>query len=315
MKNIFVVGNSRSGTTLISRFLNNNDDVYISNETHYYTTDYYHGLYNEEFKSAFDKIQKYGVYRYVDQGKKNSTSSNEVDYYLNLKNNAIANKALIGGDQTPQNVHYLKFILSSFSSNNFVINMIRDPRAISASQKHKWKAMLRDKRNNYPLSEIVRSYFTYNIILTPLIWRSSVRKGVVEHENLINIKYEDFVGNPHLVGEEICRFIGLEFKINMLSIDVELSSDGSFDNTKGIKFRDSNGWKCKINFFEEKLINYICKREMEELGYCVEKRKLGVRDVVVFPFYTVYILFVTFGCFIVNRKRFNGIRGILSRLK
>ena len=153
---LFIVGNSRSGTTLIARMLSRHTDVHILGETHFFQSavdTYFDGDSDKkiaELLYQMEVIQKYGIYR--NDRKLTSPSllcgayaRGEIessDKYVLYRDvlRVIGNNhgKHISGDQTPQNVFYIDELVRVYPHLK-VINMVRDPRAIILSQRGKWR--------------------------------------------------------------------------------------------------------------------------------------------------------------------------------
>ncbi|MFC1666075.1 sulfotransferase [Pseudomonadota bacterium] len=148
---IFVVGCSRSGTTLMSKILNRNKDVHSFHELHYFER-----LWNAD-KSV--KLSDQGALELcakllltVREGRRTTSSWQEYLEEAASLGERRSDQEITGFDiyrivldaetrkhekrhaceQTPRNVFYLKSILEEFPGSQILI-MIRDPRAILLS--------------------------------------------------------------------------------------------------------------------------------------------------------------------------------------
>ena len=154
-KQIFVVGSSRSGTTMMGRILGNHSDIFTFKELHFFGTLWTNnsnqdlnkqeqidllsrllciqenGLFNQQNISVFhEKAIALLVHKNI---------CNPLSIYeLFLSAISHENKSTISCDQTPKNVYYLNEILAFFPQAK-VINMVRDQRDVLLSQKNKWK--------------------------------------------------------------------------------------------------------------------------------------------------------------------------------
>lgn len=183
-KIIFVVGNSRSGTTMMSHILGLNKDVYTFQELHFFeqmvspnrlsqiiskdeviaifnrliaieVEGFYKqgniGIYTEESITIFDSyIKQEKDFRNID------VYSIFLDYYSHKKNKEIP------CEQTPRNLFYVEEILH-FLPNARIVNMIRDPRSVLLSQKNKWRRKFMGD-DSMPLLEALRVWINYHPI-------------------------------------------------------------------------------------------------------------------------------------------------------
>jgi hypothetical protein len=190
---IFVVGNSRSGTTMMGRVLGRHPIVFTLRETHFFeqlwsSADEERQIVEDEaipLAARLVCIQRDG---YLKQGDPNRfygeakglissmqheglTSAEVFRAFLFLEANK--NGKAIPCDQTPRNVFYLREILELFPEAR-VINLIRDPRSVLLSQKRKWKRRFLGAKN-IPLKEAFRSWVNYHPITISKLWNASVR--------------------------------------------------------------------------------------------------------------------------------------------
>jgi hypothetical protein len=226
-KQIFVVGNSRSGTTMMGRILNNHQDIFTFKELHFFGQ-----LWSEKDKEQkinkiesiklFSKllcIQKFGIFQQDNPSQFDEVSKSvlEQDTYtrikifnLFLKYSVGQNNSSISCNQTPRDVSYINEILENFPDAK-IINMMRDPRDILLSQKNKWKRRYLGA-SSIPFREAVRSYFNYHPITISKIWNTSVSAALSKNSNnIISIQFENLVENSE--NEFFFRKIYCKFQI------------------------------------------------------------------------------------------------------
>ncbi len=289
---IFIVGNSRSGTTLMARVLSRHSLVHVSNETHYFQTDCAAFFYSQDKSSIaslldrIEAIQFVGIYGDYNKASKNgylksAYENGKIDgsdkytlYNDVLRELAIKEGKIFGGDQTPQNIFYIDEIINAYPAAK-IINMVRDPRAVILSQRGKWKAAL---RLGQPLTEVVRSFFNYHPITMSLLWGRAVSAGVQgarKHgRNVIfEVKFENFVESPQEILDSLCEFIGIQFERDMLDVDLEMSSNESnknndgLDDIKGVKSHVKDKWITKLSKGEISLIQIFAKSSITQYEY------------------------------------------------
>ena len=239
-KQIFVVGSSRSGTTMMGRILGNHKDIFTFNELHFFGTIWTNTSNQELSKleqinllSRLFCIQENGLFRqdnisdFNDKAKDilQQQNLNALEIYaLFLNTITLENSASISCEQTPKNMYYLEEILSHFP-NAMVINLVRDQRDVLLSQKNKWKRKFLGA-SAIPLSEAIRSFVNYHPLLMSKVWASSLQhtKKYKNHNRVKIVKFEELVSNSEETIKKVCSFLDIDFQEEMLSILVIGSS-------------------------------------------------------------------------------------------
>ncbi|MEA3276736.1 MAG: sulfotransferase, partial [Pseudomonadota bacterium] len=158
MTGIFIVGNSRSGTTMMARILGNNPNVFSFRELHFFeelcsAPDLYKSLPSKKREELFARLiavqrQGYMLVRSIDQRYLNEAHAvlpstgveNSIGVYAAyLVYETKLQKKSIPCEQTPRNLQYLDEILTYYKDDVRVVAMLRDPRDILLSQKRKWR--------------------------------------------------------------------------------------------------------------------------------------------------------------------------------
>jgi len=156
-KIIFVVGNSRSGTTMLGRILGNHEQVFTFGELHFFEQQVDAATVTARNEWSEDRClillerllttARDGFFAKVDAGKyrldamrilADAKTRDPVTVYSTfLFTESAAHGKSIPCEQTPRYLFFVQEILEAFPEA-VVINMIRDPRDVLLSQKNKW---------------------------------------------------------------------------------------------------------------------------------------------------------------------------------
>ena len=305
-KQIFVVGSSRSGTTMMGRILGNHSDVFTFKELHFFGTIWTNnsnqdlnrqeqidllsrllciqenGLFNQQNVSVFnEKAIAFLAHKNI---------CNPLSIYeLFLSAISNENKSTISCEQTPKNMYYLNEILVFFPQAK-VINMVRDQRDVLLSQKNKWKRRFLGA-SKIPFSEAIRSYINYHPMLTSKVWNSSLEHSVkyLDNERVKIVKFEDLLSKSESVVKDICNFLAIEFHPQMLHVPV-VGSSTKQDNKDSFLIDSSKIEKWKkggLNSAEIYLSQLISHKMMSKFSYHLEKFQLppllSVFYIITFP--------------------------------
>ena len=242
-KILFVVGNSRSGTTMMGRILGKHPDVYTFGELHFFGQ-----LWAPTFSSTLGRqaaeelasqllcIQREGYrthgnpHRFLEeartflgtlpefreQGGGEATPDALFSAFLHYE--AFQHNKAVPCDQTPRNVFYIDEILRFYPQAK-IINMIRDPRDVLLSQKRKWKRRFLGG-SDMPIKETFRDWMNYHPITISHIWCTAVNAAeqFVQHERVISIYFEELLARPETTVLRVCEFVGITYTDSMLKV-------------------------------------------------------------------------------------------------
>lgn len=317
---VFIVGNSRSGTTLLARVLSKHSQIHILNETHFLTS------YEKQRKSFSqleqqDKIHlinllltvEYKGIFYQSEYQENSDEAQEIftrcaecktfASLLAFFFQYVAEKKgkIICGDQTPSHIFYAEDILKLFPNAKF-INIVRDPRAVLLSQKNKWKAA---KKMYMPTRETVRTFFNYHPITTSLLWKKGVEAAAQADNNLpsnifYTLQFEQLLDDPESVLQKLCNFIGVGFETSMMDVNVSMSSNETDEGKKGIRPEVMDHWRQRLSGSEIFISEKINGRLAEKEGYLLTHTNPGIFSLL---FYLCYFPIHLAVAFLLNLKR------------
>jgi hypothetical protein len=234
---IFVVGNSRSGTTMMGRILGKHPSVYTFGELHFFGQLCAPPFSSESRKEEIEKlasqlhcIQREGYRthgnprRFLGEAQsflESLTTYPETQAALFeafLHHVAAENGRTIPCDQTPRNVFYIADILQLYPKAR-IINMIRDPRDVLLSQKRKWKRRFLGG-SDMPIKETFRDWVNYHPITISYIWRTAVTAAeqFLQHERVTSVYFEELLAHPEATVKRLCDFVGITYTHTMLQV-------------------------------------------------------------------------------------------------
>ena len=260
---IFVVGNSRSGTTMMGRILGRHPNVHTFGELHFFGQ-----LCAPPFssKSSQEEIEKLASQLHCIQREGYRTHGNprrflsEAQTFLEslttypetqatlfeafLHYIAAENGRTIPCDQTPRNVFYIADILQLYPKAR-IINMIRDPRDVLLSQKRKWKRRFLGG-SDMPMKETFRDWMNYHPITISYIWRTAVTAAeqFLQHERVTSIYFEELLAHPEATVKHLCDFVGITYTHAMLQVP-QVGSSVAEDQPQqlGINPHRAHSWR------------------------------------------------------------------------
>ena len=329
---VFIVGNSRSGTTMMGRIVGKHSEIFTFHELHFFEQLWTAQEQNdcisqneaEQLAARLLCIQRDGYLNQKDSNcflseakeivakthAQNLTSASIFKKFL-LYESALHNK-VIPCEQTPRNVFYIDEILKLYPEAK-IINMIRDPRDILLSQKRKWKRRFLGAKK-IPLQEAIRSKINYHPIIISKLWNSSIHAAdkFVNHDRVYSLYFEELLKEPETKVKEICNFIGISFNPSLLQVP-QIGSSSGLDRLEqtGIDPTKAKHWqKGGLSATEVFLCQQITKNHREKHGYYSTPTQPNpfklIYSLIFLPIQSTLILLVNF-------KRMRGIKEAISR--
>ena len=286
---IFVVGPSRSGTTLLRHILNGHDRVWLTGETQYFddlrprfrdpASGLLQGSELEECERFFAGLNERYPRRAVRLARLRAEArriGGGVDAYFEAfcRLQARRRGREIWGEKTPRHVFRIADMLKAFPQAR-IICLLRDPRAVVASHRDFWRLALREpdlRRRARVRSDYLRSKQQYNLVLTSLLWNSTVdaaydaRRRFGDGAVFIQ-RYEALVAEPERAARGLATWLGLDFQDSMLGVNVVRSSAGGIDGRPGISTEPVERWRATLSPEEIAVVQAITGRALRELGY------------------------------------------------
>lgn len=279
---VFIIGLPRSGSTLLSRILNESAQIVSLNDLYYLQAviaeNSLEGLLNEtqltkllniilkvvetrgtenhqfigQFSLASDQINQIRAQILSSSKNRMVTWSSLMDETLSKIANVLGKKRW--ADKTPQNFMHVELLQKTFPNAKFIF-LIRDPRKILLSYKYATSEG-HDKRRYHPIP-----YAFY--------WKSAVERFRELEDKLgdriLLVRYEDILNDVSDITKTLSRFLHTD--INTLDI-LSIGSNTSFKKGEKRALLDTEVWLCE----------YLCSRQMKYLGYQTENLKPRVSD-------------------------------------
>ena len=261
LRPIFVVGNSRSGTTLVGRILDRHPTVFTFNELHFFEELWSPDsdaseLSPPEAANLFAQLLDIQRNGYLTRGKTEDFIS-EAERTISELPPPLSPVAIFAAfldyetknagktrpcEQTPQNTLYIGEILQEFPEAR-VIHIIRDPRDILLSQKRRWKRPF--LADNIPKKEAIRYWLNYHPITISKIWQGNINsvRRFCQDSRVKEVRFEDLVSNPQQIITEICQFLDLSYSDKLLAVPTIGSSDTRDDSAiSGVDRSKAQNW-------------------------------------------------------------------------
>ena len=213
----FIVGTSRSGSTLLQSMLNSHSNITIPPETHFFHSS--KGIHKKYSKAACEKRfrkkliefwcrkkTRLGDLQLCENRLKENAENLEIHTPIDLYNlhltlyRKIRGKNIIG-EKTPKHILHTEDILRAFPKAK-IISLFRDPRAVAHSEK-------------------CVKFGSPSVFITSKRWRKYVKmhyqlKRELPDDQYQMLRYCDLIKNPKSELEKISSFLGVPFQNKML---------------------------------------------------------------------------------------------------
>ncbi len=293
-KLIFITGASRSGTTLMSFVLRNHARIFGLKELHYFgdhwdPRDAEKSLGESELKAALASIfarQEQGILA-ARPSDENVRQANEFFAQIPVEDRtpagvfmaAVCKYATEAGkdipcEQTPRNIFYAEALLREFPDAH-VVHMLRDPRAVMASQKNRWqRRKLATDKSAFPRRQSLRVWVNYHPYTVAKLWSKATREAFRLQDNprFTLIRFEDLLQQPEPTVRQLCERIGVAFDPAMLEVgQINSSHQSSVGGArKGLHTEAIDKWKSILASGEAAIADRICGPLMDKAAYQVD---------------------------------------------
>jgi len=268
----FIVGASRSGTTLLRLMLNAHSRLAVPDELKYFrflegtqnlaswdtprsptayrqlVREYVtaHGALVESVPGALDALQRCEEDRTA-----------RGPYRAFLQHWARTCGKARWGEKTPHNISFVDVIADMFPGAKF-IHVVRDPRAAVQSMN-------------------ASSYYSSETVFNALNWRTAIRDGRRLFRELrpvqeLTIRYEDLVREPAPTLQSVCAFLDEAFEPSMLrfyeTADQQMAHRIRTPSIKApVTQSGLSKWRTRLTPAQVAVIEGLCGEEMSALGY------------------------------------------------
>lgn len=268
-KPFFVVGNPRSGTTLVRFILSSHPRIWIPAETGFLPF-----LQRNRRTLDFDQVQalldRMGRLNYAWRGLIRDPQS----FYTSLPDPTLRQvldalyrrrmarrdgEAARWGDKTPTYVRYIADLNEIFPTAQF-IHVIRDGRDATLSALAKW-----GRHRWYMDSYYLLKNWSRNVT-------SGRRAGrALEPGRYLEVCYEDLVSDPPAAVARLCEFLDEDLHPAMLQhtrlAREKIGSGGHVEVCQPITTSSVGRWKDEMSAFDRKLAGRLVGPTLEKFGY------------------------------------------------
>jgi len=281
---IFITGVYRSGTTLLSRILNNHPKLWVTYDSIHFMR-FCYGKYNpiQSVRNAESLVKDLHVRilrRWDMSFNINTVISNLHDlktvtyrdcYEFIMRELVLQGKknAVGWGEKTNVCWGQIPNFLSMFPEDGKVLHIVRDPRDVLCSyREHTYE----------------RAFAYLDSVFCSLhsLTKAYEYSAMIDKNKYYCLRYEDLLGNPQQEVEKICNFLGVSFELNMLDVT-------KFTNKKGKRWGGNSAfvgkstaistepigrWRKSSNAMEVFLVESINKEYMLKFNYKISNVKL-----------------------------------------
>lgn len=267
----FIVGNPRSGTTLLRFILSSHPRLYIPDETGFIPflrLDPQAKLSRDQVKRVLTRVGKLNLnwHGLVDDVEAfyDALAEKTLPHVLDaLYRRRIADHAdpdaVRWGDKTPSYVRYIPLLSQIFPSAQFV-HVIRDGRDATLSAQKKWGTQRWYMDNYYLLKNWVRN-----------VEAGRATGRALGSGRYLEIHYEALVQTPRPELKKLCTFLNERFHPAMLDhtrlARERIGPQGHVEVRREISTRSVQRWRREMTAFDRKLADRIAGVTLTTLGY------------------------------------------------
>lgn len=297
---VFVVGVSRSGTTLLRSILNGHPEIAIAPENHFLG----HLLPSEGVRQQLRRLGDLGddrtldgIVRFVyDGGLERSSRWRDPSRFWTWLRRTVPPAELrerllraersergifesllrayadhkgrrIAGEKTPAHLRYVETLLGWFPEGR-AVHMMRDPRAIFVSEVRR----RRMHPGGQPYRWLVRVpalLAAFMAVQTAAAWAEAARRARRNARRFPDrfriVRFEDLVRDPEATTRDLCTFLGVEFDPAMLQ--QEVVSMGTAAGRSGFDREAASRWRTAISPLADRWFRLVLGGDLRTHGY------------------------------------------------
>lgn len=182
-------------------------------------------------------------------------------------------------EKTPTHVLQIDKIVEVVPDALFV-EIVRDPRDVLASKKTRRQIVWTTDRYTEEQKPFKNLEKAYDPLWDALSWKSTVRAGIIAHEQypgrVMTIRYEDLVRAPEESIRAVCRFLDLDFEPAMMDARSRNSAEHGESKKAGISADAVGRFRRALTTAEIALIQQLVRPELERHDYPLDPT--GLRD-------------------------------------
>jgi hypothetical protein len=297
---IFIVGVSRSGTTLMRNVLNSHSRIAIANENHYlghllpwegarhafraagdlredasirrlvaliYSAEFLRGSRLREASPFWGWIARKVPPAELEERLLAAERTERGIFTALLRTFADRRGKAIIGEKTPAHVAWVETLLDWYPGGR-IVHMMRDPRAVFVSELRRRS----EHAVTFPYRWLVKvPVLMRGFVLLEVAWAWA--GAVSRHRSLSRmypdeyriVRFEDLVREPEATIDGVCAFLGVAPEPRMLQQKV--TSKGSRLGQSGFDADAAERWRTTIGAGEGRWLGRLLGKRIEEMGY------------------------------------------------
>lgn len=315
---LFVTGASRSGTTMLGRLFGRHSAVRTFRELHFFgglcqvadgeaerspeeardlaatiisrvRDDVWRARITDEDRALADRLLS----------EDDQAPTNFRVYSVVAAHMAGVEGKSIGCEQTPRNIFYAQALLDHFPDAH-VVHIVRDPRAVLASQKN--RSMMRaNGADKVPRREMLRTRVNYHPFTMCKLWNqaTTAAQRLRDHPRVHILRFEALVESPETEMASLCAALGLRYEPDMLNVPFWGSSNAAHSGAseaRGVSKEAVSAWSEILTEAEVHTVERLSGEWMDRYGYARQPTAppLAARlwSYLTFPFHAVGVVAV-----------------------